>query len=80
MTDWIDSDSYEDCGYGQPSEFDFYDPRDYETGWEWMCVEEADEYWLADHLHEDGELYVKDAFGSEFAPVTLHGGGHCWPD
>ena len=39
-----------------------------------MYAEEADDYWLADHLHvvENGEfVYVKDAFGPEFAPVSL---------
>ena len=37
-----------------------------------MYVEEAEDYWLADHLHEDGEfVYVKDAFGPELALVVL---------
>ena len=29
-----DSESSEDCGCGPPGDFDFYDPRDYEAGWE----------------------------------------------
>ena len=69
ITDWDDSDSY---GYGLPVEFEFYDHRDYDAGWERRYVEEADDYWLTDHLHENGEfVYVKDAFGPEFAPVAL---------
>ena len=36
-----DSDSSEDYGCGPPGDFDFYDPRDYETGWERNNAEEA---------------------------------------
>ena len=65
MTYWDDSDSSEDCGCSPPSEFDFYYPRTYEAGWERMYTEKAEGYWLADHLHEDGEF---------------HGRGRCWKD
>ena len=76
MTYLDDSDCSEDCGYGLPGEFELYDPRDYEAGWERMYADETNDYWLADHLHEEGEfVYVKDAFGPEFAPVALHGEG-----
>ena len=80
MTYWDDSDSSEDCGYDQPGEFDFCDPRDYEEEWErdfaeeweWNFAEESEGDWLADGLHEDGEfVYFKDAFGPKLAPVAL---------
>ena len=65
-----DTDSSQDCGCGPPG--DFYDPRDYESGWERNDAEEAEGYWLTDRLHEDGGfVYFKDAFGPELAPVAL---------
>ena len=66
------SDSSEDCGCSPPGDFDFYDHRDYEEEWERNFAEEAEGYWFADSLHEDGEfVYFKDAFGPELAPVAL---------
>ena len=64
----------------------FYDPRDYEAGWERMYAEEAEGYWLADHLHEDGEFVfstseLPDGHGdAEIAPrdvPSVFGTGVC---
>ena len=62
MDSYKDCDcGYEDCACGATNDFD---PWDYEEWCDQNDDEDAEGYWLADRLHEDGGLvYFRDAFG-----------------